>query len=211
MSISARRLPVLCAALLLASGCASRTSAASDGGGDGPVLSVSRSAAPTTTSTATPTTTRAPKPPVGCPGDVTAPPAETPTTANGTGGSTPDVAPHQAENNAWKQRRPLTPDERALGVEAADRILPLLVALCAKGDFTTGGTRAALVGAGFPPDVMVEPVEPLVGGGDHPPMVYYNMRLGTRTCVLGDLTPGQVRVFVEGPTGEGSCHEPKSH
>ncbi|MCS7477417.1 hypothetical protein ACFFQW_21985 [Umezawaea endophytica] len=203
MSITASRTLVLCAALLLASGCASRTPVASDGGGDGPVLSVSRSAAPTWVPT-TPTT---------CPGDVTAPPAATPTTpaptTAGTGRPAPDVAPHQAENNAWKQRRPLTPDERARGVEAADKVLPLLEALCAKGDFTTDSARKALVDAGLPADTMVELVEQRFDG--QPPMIYYNATLGTRTCVLGDLTPGHVRVFVEGPTGEGSCHEPKSH
>jgi hypothetical protein len=197
MSITGIRVLLVCSALVL-TGCAHRAPTASDGGGDVPVVEATTQTAPPTTS-----------PPGPCTSEVTAAPATSaPALA---GGSTPDVAPHEAENNGWKQRRALTPDERAAGEDSARRIAPLLVDLCARGDFTAEGTRRALVGAGFPADAMVEVITPPPGAADDSPFVFYNMRLGARTCVQGDLRRGKVRVDVDGPTREGSCYEPESH
>jgi hypothetical protein len=206
MTITGIRVLLACAALLLA-GCAHRVPEASDGGGDVSVAPVTTTPAPVTTTAVPSAPSSAP-----CASEVVAAPAQTgtPTAAPG-GGSVPDVAPHQAENNGWKQRRALTPDERTAGEDAARRIAPLLVDLCARGDFTAEGTRRALVGAGFPSDAIVEVVPQPEGVADSSPVVFYNMTLAARTCVQGDLRLGRVRVHVDGPTGEGSCYEPKTH
>src|SRR5262245_20790483 len=46
-----------------------------------------------------------------------------------------DGAPHEAENNGWKQRHELTPDEQRAGDALAARIRPKLAALRTAGDF----------------------------------------------------------------------------
>ncbi|MET9633102.1 hypothetical protein ABZX92_37155 [Lentzea sp. NPDC006480] len=121
-------------------------------------------------------------------------------------GVQPDVAPHNAENNGWKQRKPLN----ALGVQAGRdtvaRIRPLLEQVCASGDFSVDGTKKALTGY----DAYVV--------RDYPDQAFVGYTITVSngpservTCVLGDLAPGLVRVFLDGTTGEGSCYEPKSH
>lgn len=118
-------------------------------------------------------------------------------------GTGPDVAPHNAENNRWKQRKSLTPAAVRSGRDTIARIVPALEPICARGDFTAATTKKALAA----PDVWVE---------QRGTSVFFSLSVDNgqserTTCVNGDMSPGAIRVFVQGTTGEGSCVEPKSH
>ncbi|MDT7785549.1 MAG: hypothetical protein QOF58_3968 [Pseudonocardiales bacterium] len=131
-----------------------------------------------------------------------APPGSSPPSS----GVKPDVAPHNAENNGWKQRKPLNARGVQTGRDTIARIRPLLEQVCASGDFSVDGTKKALAGY----DVYVVrdyPDQAFVGYS----ITVSNGPAERVTCVLGDLKPGEVRMFLDGTTGEGSCYEPKSH
>ena len=180
------------------SGCAARVPAASDGGGD--VVTSFSSPAPATS-------TRAAVPAV-CKTEMSLPTLEpTPTvTAEPRLGSGPEVAPHQAENNAWKYRRPLSPSDHEIATRAAEMIRPALEDRCARGDFSIDATRQALIGSGFTTDHFT-----LTGLRSGAPGLFFSVSMGERACVNGDVQAAKVRVFVEGTTREGSCIEPVSH
>lgn len=129
----------------------------------------------------------------------TAPPAPT-------GGATPDVAPHNAENNRWKQRKPLNVKGVRTGRDTITRVRPILERVCGSGDFSVDATKKAL--AEFEAYVN-RPYEQETFIGFT--ITVSNGPAERVTCVLGDLKPGLVRIFVDGTTGEGDCYEPKSH
>ena len=136
------------------------------------------------------------------PEPATAPPPS-PGPASGVG---PDVAPHNAENNGWKQRKPLSARGVQTGRDTIAKIRPLLERVCASGDFSVDATKKALTGY----DAYV--LQPDSGMA----FVGYTITVPNGpservTCVLGDLKAGQLRIFADGATGEGSCYEPKSH
>ncbi|MCP2242632.1 hypothetical protein [Lentzea aerocolonigenes] len=193
-------------ALLFSSGCAARrNTAGSDGGADATVVTVLPTSEPVQ-----PTYV----PPNGpCAVQVNLPePATTTTTppaARPTGSHTPDVAPHNAENNGWKVRKGLSPEARQAGATAAEKIKQPLAALCGAGDFALDPTRKALADQGFA-DATVQYVRTPVGMRELAPGVFFALEIGA-ACVLGDLTPGSLRLSVDGHTGENSCVEPFSH
>ncbi|MEU7481138.1 hypothetical protein AB0A63_34530 [Lentzea sp. NPDC042327] len=118
-----------------------------------------------------------------------------------TAGVGPDVAPHNAENNRWKQRKSLPADGVQAGRDLIKRVLPALEPICAAGDLSAAPVRKAL--AEHRPHVEQRPT-----------LVFFSMetRAGQRvTCLNGDLSAGVIRLFVQGTTGEGSCVEPVSH
>jgi hypothetical protein len=118
-----------------------------------------------------------------------------------------DSAPHNAENNGWKQRSELSAADRRLGEEAAARIRPALEGQRAKGDFTPEGTRATLVGLGYPAErVQVATMhDPTITGA------VFAVRVGERGCVIGDVQPLRMQVEVQGSAAEFGCLEPFSH
>lgn len=133
--------------------------------------------------------------------ETTPPPAVTPTNSAG-----PDVAPHHAENNRWKQRKPLTVKGVQTGRDTIAKIRPVLERVCASGDFSADTTKKAL--AELKP--LVEQFSGLATG------VLFNITVTNGptervTCVFGDLVPGMLRIFVNGTDGEGSCYTPKTH
>ncbi len=122
-------------------------------------------------------------------------------------GSAPpgDGAPHQAENNGWKQRHDLTPGEQRTGDALAARIRPKLTALRKAGDFDPASTRKALLDLGLhPDDVGVSEMR-------QPPGAVFEVRFPEAGCVLGDVRPERVLVEVTGANGEFGCLEPVTH
>jgi hypothetical protein len=119
--------------------------------------------------------------------------------------SGPDVAPHEADNNGWKQRHDLTDADRAAGEQAAARIRPELQRLRAAGDFALDSTRRTLVALGYPvTDIQVEPLHDGSAGA------VFAVHAG-RACVDGDVRAERVLVQVEGAAAEFGCLEPFSH
>jgi hypothetical protein len=119
--------------------------------------------------------------------------------------SGPDGAPHEADNNGWKQRHDLADADRAAGERAAARIRPELQRLRTAGDFALDSTRRTLVALGYPPtDIQVEPLHDGSAGA------VFAVHVG-RACVDGDVRPERVLVQVEGAAAEFGCLEPFSH
>lgn len=121
-------------------------------------------------------------------------------------GATPDVAPHNAENSRWKQRKPLNAKGVQTGRDTIAKIRPVLERVCASGDFSVDTTKKALA------EYQAYVVRPY----ERETFLGYTITVSNGpaervTCVLGDLKPGEVRIFVNGTTGEGDCYEPKSH
>ncbi|HUQ59977.1 hypothetical protein [Lentzea sp.] len=118
-----------------------------------------------------------------------------------TEGGGPDVAPHHVENNRWKQRAPLGVEATAKGRDVVARVSPVLKRVCESGDFSADTTGKAL--AELQPQVeQPYPDQRFLG---------FTITLEGGTCVLGDLKPGLVRIFVDGTNGEGGCYTPKTH
>ncbi|HEX5198335.1 hypothetical protein ACFQS1_03675 [Paractinoplanes rhizophilus] len=116
-----------------------------------------------------------------------------------------DGAPHQAENNGWKQRHELTPDEQRTGDALAARIRPKLAALRTAGDFAPASTRDALLGLGLPPDdVQVTEMRT-------PPGAVFAVHFPDAGCVIGDVRPDRLLVEVTGAGAEFGCLEPYTH
>jgi hypothetical protein len=117
----------------------------------------------------------------------------------------PDVAPHEVDNNGWKQRHDLTDADRAAGEQAAARIRRELQRLRTAGDFTLGSTRRTLAAIGYPAtDIQVEPLRDGSAGAA------FAVHAG-RACVDGDVRRERVLVQVEGAATEFGCLEPFSH
>ncbi|MFS8097791.1 hypothetical protein LFM09_11685 [Lentzea alba] len=134
------------------------------------------------------------------------PPATETVAAAPTGGATPDVAPHQAENNRWKQRKPLSAQGVQSGRDVLAKIRPELERICGSGDFSVDATKKAL--AAFKP--LVEQAASYATGVSFT-ITVENGPTERTTCVFGSLQPGAVWVSVDGTNGEGSCYTPKTH
>ncbi|MEU5695610.1 hypothetical protein [Actinosynnema sp. NPDC020468] len=153
----------------------------------------------------TPTTETPLQPAVTCTADYqVATPAPAPITPT-TPGTTPpgDVAPHEVENNRWKQRRGLSLAEVDAGRVLAEVVGPALKALCDAGDFEPAHARQVLADLGHPEGEAEVARYGQIG-------VAYSVSTG-RTCVFGYLWPGRFTRSIDGHTGEGTCIEPFSH
>ncbi|MDF1705573.1 MAG: hypothetical protein P1U38_12445 [Aeromicrobium sp.] len=152
-------------------------------------------------------TTAAPGP---CTWELTADEPADAAVAPGSGGAasgdSPEVAPHQAENDQWRQRRDVTAAQVAEGTALAERLRPVLVDACEAGDFSPERLADSLaVAAGW----TVFTIQPRSAMGDTSTGVELALdRAGT--CLVGDTTPGTVRVHVTGPIADGGCWEPPS-
>ncbi|WP_433364214.1 DUF6993 domain-containing protein [Actinoplanes sp. CA-142083] len=123
-----------------------------------------------------------------------------------------DGAPHQAENNGWKQRHELTAEEQRAGDALAARIRPKLAALRTAGDFTPASTRQALLGLGLAPDdVAVTPMRTPLDAAAPPPGAVFAVRFPDAGCVIGDVRPSRLLVEVTGAGAEFGCLEPYTH
>jgi hypothetical protein len=123
-----------------------------------------------------------------------------------------DGAPHQADNNGWKQRHKLTAGEQSVGDAIAARIRPKLAALRTAGDFAPASTRQALIELGLrPDDVQVTAMRPSSGSGTSPPGAVYAVRFAGAGCVIGDVRPDRLLVEVTGAGAEFGCLEPYTH
>jgi hypothetical protein len=125
-----------------------------------------------------------------------------------------DGPPNHADNNGWKQRHDLSPDDQRLAGQAADRIRPELAKLRTAGDFAPDSTRRMLLNLGYPSgDVEVTPMRTPGGwSSPQPPAgAVFAVHLGRAACVLGDVRPERVLVEVRGSATEYGCLEPFSH
>lgn len=162
--------------------------------------------------TAMPTLSTAPTsvPPAPCEVEENVPepvtPAPPPPVPQPSSGARPDVAPHNAENSRWKQRKPLNAVGVQTGRDAIAKIRPVLRSVCESGDFSVDATKKALAEYDA---VVTRPYETATFIGYA--ITVSNGPAERVTCVLGDLKPGELRIFVDGTTGEGACFEPKSH
>lgn len=143
-------------------------------------------------------------------------PAEDRATASVAAGATQqlgDVAPHEQENNGWRQRATLTTADQQVATTAATRIRSALERLRTAGDFRPESTRGALVGLGFSPeDVQVRAFRKpaaLPSDAPEPTGVVYGVRVGDRGCVYGDVAPQRAMAEVGGPVAEWGCIEPE--
>jgi hypothetical protein len=123
-----------------------------------------------------------------------------------------DGAPHQADNNAWKQRHELTAEEQRAGDALAARIRPKLTALRTARDLAPASTRQALLGLGLrPDDVQVTAMRPPIGSDTPPPGAVFAVRFADAGCVIGDVRPERLLVEVTGAAAEFGCLEPYTH
>ncbi|MFF5081739.1 DUF6993 domain-containing protein [Actinoplanes sp. NPDC000266] len=123
-----------------------------------------------------------------------------------------DGAPHQAENNGWKQRHDLTAEEQRAGDALAARIRPKLTALRSAGDFTPASTQQALLGLGLDPaQVQVTAMRTPIGEATPPPGAVFAVRFPEAGCVIGDVRPERLQIEVTGAAAEFGCLEPFSH
>ena len=123
-----------------------------------------------------------------------------------------DAAPHQADNNAWKQRHELTAEEQRAGDVLAARIRPKLTALRTAGDFAPASTRQALLGLGLrPDDVQVTAMWPLLVSETPPPGAAFAVRFAGAGCVIGSVRPDRLQIEVTGASAEFGCLEPSTH
>ncbi|MBM2615073.1 hypothetical protein JIG36_05800 [Actinoplanes sp. LDG1-06] len=134
------------------------------------------------------------------------PPASVPTDGAGDQAPPPgDGAPHQAENNGWKQRHELTAEEQRAGDALAARIRPALTGLRASGDFAPASTRRVLLALGLATeDVQVNEMRT-------PPGTVFAVTFPEAGCVIGDVRPERVLVEVTGAAAEFGCLEPFTH
>jgi hypothetical protein len=109
-----------------------------------------------------------------------------------------DQAPHEAENRAGLQPRPLGDEARQRLAVVAQRVTGVLEPLRAKGTATPESVRSALVELGYRADQ--------VG------VVWQNMVVfGITTsdgCVQGAVRPERLQVEVAGPSVEWGCLPP---
>lgn len=117
-----------------------------------------------------------------------------------------DQAPHEVENNAWKERKPISRADAAQAKRDSRRIKAALLTLQARGDFTLAATRDALEDLGFRWQV-AEYSSPV----NDDPGIYFGAYVGTTACVIGSLTPDKVSVGVDGVATEFGCLQPFTH
>jgi hypothetical protein len=123
-----------------------------------------------------------------------------------------DGAPHEAENNGWKQRPALTADQQRAGDALASRIRPRLASVRAAGDFAPESTRRALLALGLrPDDVQVTAMRTPLDAATPPPGAVFAVRFGGAGCVIGDLRPDRLLVEVTAAGAEFGCLEPYTH
>ncbi len=129
-------------------------------------------------------------------------PAPPPAPADGPAG---DGAPHQAENNGWKQRHELTAEEQRTGDALAARIRPKLAALRTAKDFDPASTRQTLLELGLSADdVQVSEMRT-------PPGAVFAVTFPEAGCIIGDVRPERLLVEVTGAAAEFGCLEPYTH
>lgn len=129
-----------------------------------------------------------------------------PTPTGTVSGDTPDVAPHQAENDQWRQRRDVTTVQVADGLAVAEKVRPVLVAACEQGDFSPERLAAGLAVA---ESWTVFTIQPRSATGDTSTGVEIALE-HSGTCLVGDTRPGSVTLRVTGPIADGGCWEPPS-
>ncbi|SNY55197.1 DUF6993 domain-containing protein [Paractinoplanes atraurantiacus] len=123
-----------------------------------------------------------------------------------------DGAPHQAENNGWKQRHDLTAEEQRTGDALAARIRPKLTALRSAGDFAPASTQRALLSLGLDADqVQVTTMRAPIGESAPPPGAVFAVHFPEAGCVIGDVRPERLQIEVTGAAAEFGCLEPFSH
>lgn len=121
-------------------------------------------------------------------------------------------APHEAENNSWKERHALTAQERREGKALAARMRLALSALRDSGTITPDATEAALVGLGVEPnDVAVEPFRAGPTADTPPPGSVFAVTFGGAGCVIGSLRTDRLDLEVTGAAAEFGCMEPFTH
>jgi hypothetical protein len=121
-------------------------------------------------------------------------------------------APHEAENNSWKERHDLTAQERREGKALAARIRPALSALRSDGSITPEATETALVGLGLEPEnVSTEAFRPRGDSETPPPGSEFAVKFGGAGCVIGSVAPDRLDLEVTGAAAEFGCLEPFSH
>jgi hypothetical protein len=135
-----------------------------------------------------------------------------PDTADGPALPPGDAAPHQAENNGWKQRHELTAEQRRAADAVAARIRPKLTQLRAAEDFGPASTKRALLELGLPPDdVQVTAMRPPTGSDTVAPGAVFAVRVAGAGCVIGSVRPARLQVEVTGASAEFGCLEPFTH
>ncbi|WP_030176537.1 hypothetical protein [Spirillospora albida] len=123
-----------------------------------------------------------------------------------------DSAPHQGENNAWKNRAPLSAEDERLGRAAEAKVRPALSRLRERHDFAVTSVERTLLGLGYARDrVQVQSFRTGASGTAPAPGVVFVVLVGTRACVHGDIRPSRLLIEVEGTTREGTCLEPFTH
>ena len=118
------------------------------------------------------------------------------------------------ENNGWKRRRDLSPEDKRAAEATADRIRPALERLRKARNFAPAAVLRTFEDLGLPRDrVSATPMSTPSWQTSATPVqgVVYVVRTGTIACVDGDLRPERVLVQIEGPDAEGNCIEPVSH
>ena len=121
-------------------------------------------------------------------------------------------APHEAENNSWKERHALTAQERREGKALAARIRPALSALRSSGAIAPGATETALVGLGIEPnDVTAKPFRAGPTSETPPPGSFFAVKFGEAGCVIGSLRTDRLDLEVTGAAAEFGCLEPFTH
>lgn len=208
---------------LVLAGCGQKVDVASDGG-----ASVT---APPPLETSTPTGPTHVPPNGACVVTVQADPPQTSTPQTSTPRtSTPptsttrreppgDAPPNHGDNRAWRQRKPLSPENHARGMAILEEVRPGVAALCDAGNFSPDSTRAVFTSAGLT-QTHVGGLK--VGYGQVPPpgVYFYEESADPTTgtvCVLGTTRPGEpgqpgrVSFSVVSPIKDGGCDEPLSH
>jgi len=137
------------------------------------------------------------------------PEPDSPSTADPSAGAGPDVAPHEAENNAWRQRGGLTAAEISTGAALAEQLRPVIVGPCELGDFSPDRLSAALQAA-VPEGWAVFTIQPRSAAGDPSTGIQVALERDG-TCVVGATVPGSVFLRVTAPIADGGCWEPPSH
>ena len=121
-------------------------------------------------------------------------------------------APHEAENNSWKERHDLTAKQQHEGKALAARIRTTLSALHSDGTITPEATKTALVGLGLEPDnVITKPFRPGPTSDTPPPGSAFAVKFDGTGCVIGDLHPDRLDIEVTGAAAEFGCLEPITH
>ncbi|GAA2509916.1 hypothetical protein GCM10010201_00620 [Pilimelia columellifera subsp. columellifera] len=126
-----------------------------------------------------------------------------------------DVAPHGAENNAWKRRHGISIDQQRRGDDVAALVRAALGRQRAAKKFdaaTTDRTLRALKIADF--ELTVNPMSVPSYRTDvtpNPPLGAVFALQHERLCVDGDIRPERLLVQVEGAANEFGCIEPVSH